>query len=107
MIIDEGQDFMAEEIVYFKEYIDLVDGHFFVFYDKNQLLTTQKVPAWIENAECKLLLTKNCRNTYEIALTSYNVIDISLNKKIMMINGDQTSISFVKGGAHNTTCKTY
>lgn len=97
VIIDEGQDFMEEEVVYFKEYIDLVDGHFFVFYDKNQLLTTQKVPAWIENAECKLLLTKNCRNTYEIALTSYNVIDISLNKKIMMINGDQTSISFVKG----------
>lgn len=33
------------------------------------------MPAWIRNSECKLLLTKNCRNTREIALTSYNVID--------------------------------
>ena len=54
-----------------------------------------------------MLLTKNCRNTYEIALTSYNVIDISLNKKIMMINGDQTSISFVKGEPITRLAKTY
>lgn len=88
---------MQEEVLYFKDYIELIDGHFFVFYDKNQLLTTQEVPKWIANSECKLLLTKNCRNTYEIALTSYNVIDITLNKKIMMVNGNQTTISFVKG----------
>lgn len=97
VIIDEGQDFLQEEVLYFKDYIELIDGHFFVFYDKNQLLTTQEVPKWIANSECKLLLTKNCRNTYEIALTSYNVIDITLNKKIMMVNGNQTTISFVKG----------
>lgn len=97
IVIDEGQDFLQEEILYFKDYVKLVDGHFFVFYDKNQLLTTQKVPSWIVSSECKLLLTKNCRNTYEIALTSYNVIDIPVNKKVMMINGDQTTISFVKG----------
>lgn len=30
-------------------------------------------------------------------MTSYNVIDIILDKKIMMVNGEQTSISFVKG----------
>lgn len=97
VIIDEAQDFQQEEIIYFKDYTELTDGHFFVFYDKNQLLTTQRVPDWIVNSECKLLLTKNCRNTYEIALTSYNVIDIPLNKKIMMINGDQTTISFING----------
>lgn len=97
IVIDEAQDFQQEEIVYFKDYTEMVDGHFFVFYDKNQMLTTQEVPAWIVNAECKLLLTKNCRNTYEIARTSYNVIDISMNKKIMMLRGDQTTISFVKG----------
>ena len=77
--------------------VELRDGHFFVFYDKNQLSTTREVPEWILNSECKLLLTKNCRNTREIALTAYNVIDVELNQKIMMISGDQTSISFVKG----------
>ena len=97
VVIDEAQDFINEEIIYFKDYAELKDGHFFVFYDKNQLLTTQEVPAWITNSECKLILTKNCRNTYEIALTSYNVIDIEIDKKIMMVNGDQTTISFLGG----------
>ena len=97
IIIDEAQDFLNEEVIYFKDYMELKEGHFFAFYDKNQILTTKEVPEWIRNSECKLLLTKNCRNTYEIALTSYNVIDITLDKKVMMVNGDQTSISFIKG----------
>lgn len=97
VVIDEAQDFINEEILYFKDYTELQEGHFFAFYDKNQLLTTREVPEWIRNSECKLLLTKNCRNTFEIALTSYNVIDIALDKKVMLVNGEQTSISFVKG----------
>ena len=96
VIIDEAQDFINEEILYFKDYIELRDGHFFVFYDKNQLITTNVVPEWIVNSECRLILSKNCRNTYEIAITSYNVIDIAVNKKEYMINGDQTTISFIK-----------
>lgn len=96
IIIDEGQDFDNDEIIYFKKYCESIDGHFFVFYDKNQMLTTMEVPKWIMDSECKLILTKNCRNTYEIALTSYNVIDVELNQKITMVNGDKTSISFVK-----------
>ena len=68
-----------------------------MFYDKNQLVTTREVPEWIRDSECKLILTKNCRNTREIALTSYNVIDVDLNQKIMMVSGEQTSISFARG----------
>ncbi len=97
VIIDEAQDFLNEEILYFKDFVELNEGHFFAFFDKNQLLTTREVPTWISNSECKLLLTKNCRNTYEIALTSYNVIDIALDKKVMMVNGDKTTISFSAG----------
>lgn len=97
VIIDEAQDFDNREIIYFKDLVELKDGHFFVFYDKNQLVTTNEVPEWIRASECKLLLTKNCRNTKEIALTSYNVIDVELNQKIMMVSGEQTSISFVRG----------
>lgn len=97
IVIDEAQDFDNREILYFKDLAELRDGHFFVFYDKNQLATTREVPTWILNAECRLLLTKNCRNTREIALTAYNVIDVELNQKIMMVSGEQTSISFVKG----------
>jgi hypothetical protein len=97
VIIDEGQDFDNDEILHFKEYCHLVDGHFLVFYDKHQMLTTKEVPKWVTESECKLVLTKNCRNTREIALTSYNVIDVELNQKITMVNGEQTTISFVKG----------
>lgn len=97
IIIDEAQDFLNDEIIYFKEYMELKEGHFWVFYDKNQMLTTQGVPQWIVNSECRLLLSKKCRNTYQIALTSYNVIDIELDKKVMMIDGLPTSISFVNG----------
>ena len=97
VIVDEAQDFLNDEILYFKDYVELKDGHFFAFFDKNQLLTTKEIPDWISKSECKLLLTKNCRNTYEIALTSYNVIDITLDKKVMMVNGEKTTISFVPG----------
>lgn len=97
VIIDEGQDFLNDEIIYFKDYMELNEGHFWVFYDKNQMLTTHEIPEWISKSECRLLLSKNCRNTYQIALTSYNVIDIELDKKVMMINGEPTSISFVNG----------
>lgn len=97
IIIDEAQDFINDEIMYFKEMAEIKGGRFLVFYDKNQRLTTEEVPEWIRNSECKLLLTKNCRNTYEIALTSYNVIDVELNQKLIMVSGDKTSISFVKG----------
>jgi hypothetical protein len=99
VIIDEAQDFDNGEILYFRDLAELRDGHFFVFYDKNQLLSPGEVPEWIRDSECKLLLTKNCRNTRQIALTSYNVIDVELNQKAIMINGEQTSISFVEGQA--------
>jgi len=39
VIIDEAQDFVNDEIIYFKELAELHEGHFFVFYDKNQLLS--------------------------------------------------------------------
>ena len=97
VVIDEGQDLVNDEIMYFKELTELKEGHFLVFYDKNQLLTTNEVPECIEKSECKLLLTRNCRNTFEIALTSYNVIDTELNQKTQMIHGKKTTISFAKG----------
>ena len=97
IVIDEAQDFLNDEIIYFKNLAELRDGHFFAFYDKNQLLTTDSVPEWIKDSECKLLLTKNCRNTYEIALTAYNVIDVELNQKVVMINGKDTTLTFAKG----------
>ena len=96
IIIDEGQDFQNEEIEYFKEYAKNKKGSLFIFYDKNQLLMPQEMPEWIEKSECRLVLNKNCRNTKEIANSSYNVIGISLDKKENMVQGPEPTISFVE-----------
>ena len=94
VIIDEAQDFENEEIEYFEEYTKDRNGHYLVFYDKNQLVTTDSVPDWIEHSDCRLVLTKNCRNTREIALTAYNVIGTELDQKIKMVQGDKPAIVF-------------
>lgn len=50
-------------------------------------------------------LTKNCRNTYEIAVTAYNVIGVKLHQKIQMVSGEKTTVSFVKGQMQNKLAK--
>ena len=62
MIIDEAQDFHNKEVIYFKEFAEIKDGHFFAFFDKNQVVLSEEVPAWITDSECKLLLTKNWKS---------------------------------------------
>lgn len=97
VVIDEAQDFENEEILFFKDLMEIKGGRFLVFYDKNQIVLDKPIAQWIKDAECKLVLTKNCRNTYEVAISAYNVIDVELNQKIKMVRGDDTTISFVAG----------
>jgi superfamily I DNA/RNA helicase len=54
-----------------------------VFYDKNQFIQGQEYPEWLDRAECRLVLSRNCRNTHEIALTSTRPIDLP-EKRIRM-----------------------
>ena len=78
IIIDEGQDFGQDQIEETKiidtlETIVLspeISGTFYLFYDKNQLVQGRKIPQYINDADCKLTLYKNCRNTENIAITS-------------------------------------
>lgn len=76
IIIDEGQDFRSDII---NKLYSLTRKCFFVFYDKYQLIQKDAIPSWIVNADCKLNLTKNCRNTIRIAKTS--VIPINIESK--------------------------
>lgn len=79
VIVDEGQDFGRDEI----EETDLlqtihdgivnneeVNGTFYVFYDQLQLIQSTRIPEFIREADCKLTLYRNCRNTENIAITS-------------------------------------
>ena len=83
IIIDEGQDFGQENIEE-NEIISLLEdiildgnnenGTFYIFYDAMQLVQGSKIPDYILNADCKLTLYKNCRNTENIATTSMKPI---------------------------------
>lgn len=93
VIIDEGQDFGKSEIeetniISLLESIVLdetVDGTFYVFYDKLQLVQAEKIPEYIQDADCRLSLYKNCRNTENIAITSMRPIpDV---KKLKLLDG--------------------
>lgn len=94
VVVDEAQDFEDEEIQFLSDICELKNASLYTFYDKNQLLTTTKVPDWITKSECRLVLTKNCRNTYEIACTSYTVIDVPIKAKIGVVKGVQPTITF-------------
>jgi len=74
VIIDEGQDFPELCI----EALECCTRKsFYVFYDKNQLVQKNKLPEWLAQAECRLKLHKNCRNTRQIAETVARSVKIS------------------------------
>ena len=83
VIIDEGQDFGKENIEE-SNIIELLklntiddenkNGTFYLFYDKNQMIQSSKVPSYIQDSDCKLTLYKNCRNTINIARTSLRLL---------------------------------
>ena len=90
VIIDEGQDFGQDRI----EEADIIstlqllvldndfnEGTFYLFYDKNQQIQSDKVPEYIAEAECKLTLYTNCRNTSRIASTSSRMLVRKNNPK--------------------------
>ena len=107
IIIDEGQDFGAERIdeaeilelfcQYGEGQFDQEGTSFFIFYDKNQLVNSLKVPTYITNVDSKITLYQNCRNTKNIANVAYSLIDAQpiLNK--MAWNGDTPIIIGYRG----------
>lgn len=91
IIIDEGQDFGQNKINE-TEIIDLLksnvlddemkEGTFYLFYDRNQMIQANKIPEYISEADCKLTLYRNCRNTENIALTSLRLLGSDKKPKL-------------------------
>lgn len=86
IIVDEGQDF-GKEMINDSQILDLFseygegeygddDTSFFIFYDKNQMVNSKRLPSYLQNVDSKLTLYKNCRNTINIANTAYSLLDI-------------------------------
>lgn len=68
LIVDEGQDFKSDWLESLA--LKFRDGTFYVFYDRNQLIQFGNL-GWLETMDCRLVLTRNCRNTDEIAKVAY------------------------------------
>jgi DNA helicase IV len=94
IIVDEAQDFGQDVsdngsvniLAELNDAMILNDGCFYAFYDKNQVVNSKKVPSFIANADCKLTLYRNCRNTKKIAETSFS----QLNEKPKLIESAVT-----------------
>ena len=93
VIVDEGQDFgidaidEADILQQIKEIIidtKPENGTFYVFYDRLQMIQAEHMPKFIEDADCKLTLYRNCRNTENIATTSLRPVTV---RKPLLLEG--------------------
>lgn len=91
VIIDEGQDFGREDISECELISLLKDnaiddesrkGSFYMFYDKNQMVQSREIPSYIQDAECRLTLYRNCRNTKHIATTALRLLNSDKQPKV-------------------------
>lgn len=104
IIIDEAQDFGQNRIIQAGDlcscFEDIVlseeTGSFYVFYDKMQTVQSFKLPPFIDEADCKLTLYKNCRNTRRIAETSFKPLKKTPKLFDSAINGSLPEIFFVE-----------
>ena len=104
IVIDEGQDFDDVEIERLYDIALLLDGAFYIFFDKNQFVQGREFPEWLKKAECRLVLNINCRNTYAIADTSGKTIQVTPKVKDKTVKGDMPNF-FICGNAKNALKK--
>lgn len=105
IVIDEGQDFSdtityngKEEIgsCYVIEALANIvlerGGSFFFFYDKHQLIFSKDLSSFINQADCKLSLYINCRNTTWISQTTKAILNLSIGNNLNMDNNLKNKI---------------
>ena len=80
IVVDEGQDFADIHLQLLHDIAQAHHGNFYVFYDRNQFVQGLRYPEWLDKMDCRLVLSRNCRNTREIAITSTRPIGIEENR---------------------------
>lgn len=93
IIVDEGQDLDDRLLNRLYELVKNKKGCFYVFYDRNQYIMKNQLPQWIEDAECRLVLHKNCRNTAEVFKTSCSIMGLD-NVTYNEIHGEVPAAKF-------------
>ncbi|MGN0954208.1 AAA family ATPase, partial [Dialister sp.] len=82
VVVDEGQDMTDTMLETLWLLTDERDGAFYVFYDRNQRVIRREKTDWIDaNAECRVVLSRDVRNTAEIASSMASVIGLKRRKQ--------------------------
>lgn len=96
IIIDEAQDISDKILIEFYEICKRLNYNLYLFYDKNQMLFQNKLPKCLEEFDCKLNLTKNCRNTLKIVQTINSVFNINTSANGFSISGVMPTFYFIE-----------
>ncbi|MCL2300508.1 MAG: NERD domain-containing protein/DEAD/DEAH box helicase [Firmicutes bacterium] len=106
IVIDEGQDIDCDVMVELIALAETLGGDFYVFYDRYQRLQQKKKDggeesadslAWLELMECRLVLSRNCRNTECIAKTSYRPVRAKGLTSKASVHDESPSLWIVEG----------
>jgi len=77
VVIDEAQDFERDwlEFLHYR----FRDGTFYAFYDRHQAVQGARDAARLDEIPCRLVLTRNCRNTDAVAKVAYRAGGLDLS----------------------------
>ena len=89
LVIDEAQDFEGKALDIIIKNAKKADVKVLVFYDKNQILYANRkdIEATINDFDCKITLSVNCRNTKKIISTANSPLGIVTKHINNEING--------------------
>ena len=76
LVLDEAQDFDRDWLEFLQARFR--DGAFYAFYDPYQNIQGEPDTAWLDQIPCRLNLSRNCRNTLEIARSAYRAAGLEI-----------------------------
>lgn len=95
IVVDEGQDLSDGVLSHLSDLAALYDGSCYIFYDRNQYIMRKDKPEWLDkNAECRLVLHRNCRNTSEIAASIGAVMGLRPETYVNEVHGNKPKAAF-------------
>ncbi len=98
IVVDEGQDISDAMLEHLSFLAELNDGSFYVFYDRNQFIlerNSPEQPQYLDSeAECRLVLYRNCRNTAEIAATVGSLVAMRQEPYVNDVHGEKPKAVF-------------
>jgi hypothetical protein len=80
LVIDEAQDFERDWLELLRS--QFRTGSFYVFFDPFQAVQSDRDTQWLDSIPCRLTVTRNCRNTNQIARLAYQSAGITFKSKL-------------------------